>query len=539
MATDFYKLKGSVIAEPLVNHWYAWCNLIAPHTYSMYLHHRIMPALKSFIKAPEIHKSIAADPKFLGGIFVNLEKNFIDEAIALVNKLDSDYFDLSTLAIDIKKLFSIVETHSIEGLSFSEVYDTFPHSLNGCAELTYDTLNNPCIKFFEPILYKSKFYKEQAQSVLLYEGDPDNRTFVLSTPRFKDSRSFAINLPFKNTLYDKLFNSRSHPITYHDIEFLFSQLTNNTEYDKFFSLFEKSDENYNIVKNTKNENNGVEVKYFGHACVLVTFKNISILVDPFIAYSNQKSHVSRFTYADLPDVIDYVLITHSHQDHAVLESLLQIRYKIKNIIVPHNYIGSILDPSLKLFLNACGFNNVIQADEMDTIDIPFGKIICLPFFGEHGDLSINSKLSYIINISNKSIMFMADSNNISPMTYQLIYQHHVNQPIDAIFIGMECVGAPANWLYSPLIQKPLSKRQNLSRRLNGSDYQKALRLIHDLCCKYIYIYAMGDEPWLKFISSIKCDSRSLQSQESDKLIHAANELGLPAKKLYGCQKIDL
>ena len=41
-------------------------------------------------------------------------------------------------------------------------------------------------------------------------------------------------------------------------------------------------------------------------------------------------------YDDLPDVIDYVLITHNHQDHLLFETMLQIRSRIKHVVVPRN-----------------------------------------------------------------------------------------------------------------------------------------------------------------------------------------------------------
>ena len=41
----------------------------------------------------------------------------------------------------------------------------------------------------------------------------------------------------------------------------------------------------------------------------------------------------RYTYSDLPDRIDYVVITHNHQDHVLLETLLQLRHQIGTVIV--------------------------------------------------------------------------------------------------------------------------------------------------------------------------------------------------------------
>ena len=67
---------------------------------------------------------------------------------------------------------------------------------------------------------------------------------------------------------------------------------------------------------------------------------MSILLDPVLSYTYD-SDISRYTYEDLPDVIDYVLITHNHQDHILFETLLQLRHRIRHIVVPRNGGGAL------------------------------------------------------------------------------------------------------------------------------------------------------------------------------------------------------
>ena len=55
--------------------------------------------------------------------------------------------------------------------------------------------------------------------------------------------------------------------------------------------------------------NGVRWHYFGHACILVENETTSFLFDPVLSYTYEAG-ISRFTYDDLPDHIDYVVITH-------------------------------------------------------------------------------------------------------------------------------------------------------------------------------------------------------------------------------------
>src|SRR5205085_7580529 len=108
---------------------------------------------------------------------------------------------------------------------------------------------------------------------------------------------------------------------------------------------------------------GIRIRYFGHACVLLETKGLSILMDPALSYSYDNG-IERYTYRDLPEVIDYVLITHSHQDHVMFETLLQLRHKIKHLVVPRSHGGNLEDPSTKLVLKNIGFNSVIEIDEM-------------------------------------------------------------------------------------------------------------------------------------------------------------------------------
>ena len=70
--------------------------------------------------------------------------------------------------------------------------------------------------------------------------------------------------------------------------------------------------------------------------------------------------VNHFSDFILPDKIDYVLITHNHQDHILFETLLPLRHKIKNLIVPRTNSGRLEDPDLKLMFNNIGFKNVIR-----------------------------------------------------------------------------------------------------------------------------------------------------------------------------------
>src|SRR5262249_38503772 len=192
---------------------------------------------------------------------------------------------------------------------------------------------------------------------------------------------------------------------------------------------------------------GIRWRYFGHACILIETKDITLLFDPVLSYTYE-SEISRYTYLDLPEKIDYVLITHNHQDHVLLETLLQIRHKVNCVIVPRNDGGSLQDPSLRLVLENIGFQNVRELTELEAVNFGQGQILGLPFMGEHSDLEIQTKLAYLVRIGGHSLLFAADSCNIEPRLYQ--HLHNETGDIEVLFLGMECDGAPLSWVYGPL-----------------------------------------------------------------------------------------
>ena len=77
---------------------------------------------------------------------------------------------------------------------------------------------------------------------------------------------------------------------------------------------------------------------------------------------------------------------------------------------------------------------------------------------------------------------------------------------------MECDGAPLSWLYGPLLTQKLPRAMDESRRLAGSNYEQGMGLVDRFGCKLVYVYAMGQEPWLGYISSIKPNLNSSETQ---------------------------
>jgi hypothetical protein len=76
-----------------------------------------------------------------------------------------------------------------------------------------------------------------------------------------------------------------------------------------------------------------------------------------------------------------------------------------------------------------------------------------------------------------------------------------------------------------------------SRRLAGSNYEQGWSIVDLFHCREVYVYAMGQEPWLNYIMSIKYTAESRPMVESNRLIQACQERGVIAERLFGEKEI--
>jgi len=522
-------LKPSVVVEPLISQWYAWSYLIPPATAARYLTHSQSPVMESFVAAPQVHAAALKDPAMRGGPFIHHDADRGPEIQALLETTRAEQGALLALSEAITTLEVLLANHPA-GASLEPLYPQIPEALRGFVELVYDPQHRASIRLMEGLLYRSDYYDPSRQSVALQLGNSDDRAFVLSTPRLPEAGSLQIALPFCDRTWDRLFAMRHTPQSIQQMAAALHLDSPQTE--GFADLFTPNPPR----PRPPYAGDGVRIRYFGHACVLIETQEVSILVDPLVSY-DQPSGMARYSYADLPDIIDYALITHNHQDHVMLETLLQIRHKIRHLIVPQGQKGSLIDPSLKLALQQIGFHQVQTLDELDTIPLPDGEIVSLPVLGEHGDLNIATKTAYWIQLRGRRILCAADSNNLDPHLYQHI--HHLLGDLDVLFIGMECDGAPYTWAYGPLLTQPIPHHLAQSRRLNGSNAERAIALIYQLQPQQVYVYAMGQEPWLTFITSIHYTNDSAPIQESARLVAHCQQNGIKSERLLGRKEIEL
>jgi len=451
-------LKPNVLVEPLVDRWYAWAHLIPPAPAARNVSHRHLRIMDSYIASPESHAAAVKNPAMLGGPFMDyggIDKT--EEVAALRDRTKRERADLLALSQAISDLDAILAAKAT-GYSLEALYAEVPEPLQGYVELVYDLNNHPSFRLLESLLFKSRYYDRSQQCLMLSEITGDDRPFVLSTPRLSNGHALELKVPFDSEAVDKLFRLKSEGDCFCSIK---RTLGVSDEDDALLESFLTGNK---PKPYGKYEGAGVRWRYFGHACILMETSGISILLDPVLSYTYE-SDISRYTYEDLPEKIDFVLITHNHQDHILFETLLQLRHKIGTVVVPRNGGGALQDPSLKLTLKHCGFKNVVEVAEMDELPFAEGSITAIPFLGEHGDLNVQTKTGYLVRTGRHSLLFAADSCNISPKVYEHV--HAEIGDVDALFVGMECDGAPVSWIYGPLLTTKLERPVDQSRRLQG------------------------------------------------------------------------
>jgi hypothetical protein len=211
--------------------------------------------------------------------------------------------------------------------------------------------------------------------------------------------------------------------------------------------------------------------------------------------------------------------------------LMQVRHRVGCALVPANNHGCIADPSLELLLRHLGIGNVRALNAFDSVALADGKITSLPFPGEHVDLDIHSRQGIHIELHSRRFAFLVDSDGRDPTLFRRI-AGRLAAPLDAIFIGMECHGAPLTWLYGPLLTRPVSRKDDESRRLSGLDSARAWQVLQAWPASRVFVYAMGQEPWLAYIMGLEYTADSVQMKEVAALLDRCAQDAIPAEHLY-------
>lgn len=521
-----YLLRPDVVVEPLVAGWHATSHLLSPLSFALITARRHLPLLESFLDDPEVHEAAVQDPDLLGGPFVDLPIDRLPEARAFLHWTRTALSSQLELAGALDELWQLLAERA-DGHSMAELYVEMPKMLRGLVELVYTPAGAPDIRPIEALLQNSAYQDPALQCALIQRTSAAKRSFAMCTPRLPGPHDLVLERPFCDPAYDLLARARHEPVTLAGL--LAGLGLDDRHADRLLPLLQEAS-THSLPPRPALPPARSRWRYFGHACVLVeTAAGQSILIDPVIA-NEPGREPDRYTLADLPERIDYLLITHNHPDHALVETLLALRWRTDTVLVPANG-GSLVDPSLKLFLESLGFSKVRSLDPLEQVENAELAIRAIPFLGEHADLDIRSKTAWLVDTGDQRLLFAADSNNLAPELYRHLAP--LIGRLDALFLGMECQGAPMSWLYGALLPRATDRAHDQSRRLDGSDSTRALALVEALDIGEVLVYAMGLEPWLRFICGIDDDPDNRPMTECRRFIEMCQARGVPARRLYG------
>jgi L-ascorbate metabolism protein UlaG (beta-lactamase superfamily) len=526
-----YCLKESTAAEPLVNSWSAWSHVVSPIASSLHLQKYQLDILQAYLEDPTVHVKACQDPQMRSGRFVDIPAERAQEVRDLLHATEIRQGHNLRLAQSLFEFHNQLVAEA-RGLSLEPFYRRLPPELRGYVELLYDYYNRPTVRFIERLLYESPYYDKGLQSMRLFRQRHDNsRPFFMSTPRLPSPEQLDWAEPFESSRIDAFFRLDSSPLPLGEIREILDLKTSDDTL--LLSLLSEGPARTTPAW----EGERVRLRYFGHACVLVEWKGVSILTDPCLGVVPSEGGIERFSYQDLPEKIDYVLVTHNHHDHYCLETLLRLRRRIGCLVVPRSFGIFHGDLSLKLLSRKLGFGNVMELDTLESISLPDGEVIGVPFLGEHADLP-HAKSAYVVRAGQEQILFAADSDCLD----QQLYEHLRNAigPITTVFIGMECVGAPLSWSGGPFLPTPPTHSVEQSRRYKGADSTGAMEILDAVGARRLYIYAMGMEPWLEHLLGLAYQEDATQLKEAKLLLSKARARGIvEAKLLVGKAEIHL
>jgi len=66
-----------------------------------------------------------------------------------------------------------------------------------------------------------------------------------------------------------------------------------------------------------------------------------------------------------------------------------------------------------------------------------------------------------------------------------------------------------------------------------------MEIINQLNPAQVYVYAMGQEPWLTFLTSIQYTDESRPIVESNKLVAECLDRGITSERLFGHKEVVL
>ena len=218
------------------------------------------------------------------------------------------------------------------------------------------------------------------------------------------------------------------------------------------------------------------VRFLGHACTLIETKNTRILVDPWIVgpcnvntWHPLRTNVA--TKKDIPCDVDYLYISHEHQDHFQEETLKEFRKDVPIFICkfPTNrFHNAILE---------LGFNNVTVLDSWKTHKLD-------------EDLEITSIKNTDLMFEDSALLIKSSEGTIfcqtdCKMGYESLKKVKAAKPDIAFFMY-----SPANW-YPIAYRYEKDKKIALSKKRKSNKINGFVNYVNTIKPKYAIPYAGG------------------------------------------------
>jgi hypothetical protein len=78
-----------------------------------------------------------------------------------------------------------------------------------------------------------------------------------------------------------------------------------------------------------------------------------------------------------------------------------------------------------------------------------------------------------------------------------------------------------------------------SRRIVGSNFEQGMGIVDRFNFREVYVYAMGQEPWLGHIRGSRGTPQSKPIVESNRLVEACRKRGIISERLFGRKEMIL
>jgi hypothetical protein len=88
-----------------------------------------------------------------------------------------------------------------------------------------------------------------------------------------------------------------------------------------------------------------------------------------------------------------------------------------------------------------------------------------------------------------------------------------------------------------MFTKPLARDVDQSRRARGSNGDEAVSMIERLGFTSVFVYAMGQEPWLSHILDNELSDESVSLKESRRLMEYCSTRGITAEHLFAKKEL--